>query len=58
LQMLERRVGNHAGEISQEHLRLLEDLRDTTKELFQLPLAESYYLKAMNCAHHHRIFAA
>ncbi len=58
LQMLERRVGNHAGEISQEHLRMLEDLRDTTKELFQLPLAESYYLKAMNCPHHHRIFAA
>jgi threonyl-tRNA synthetase len=58
LQMLERRVGNHAGEISQEHLTLLENLRDTTKELFQLPLAESYYLKAMNCPHHHRIFAA
>ena len=58
LQMLERRVGNHAGEISQEHLKLLEDLRDTTKELFQLPLADSYYLKAMNCPHHHRIFAA
>jgi threonyl-tRNA synthetase len=58
LQMLERRVGNHAGEISPEHLRMLEQLRDTTKELFQLPLAESYYLKAMNCPHHHRIFAA
>ncbi len=58
LQMLEKRVGNHAGEISAEHLRMLEELRDVTKELFQLPLAESYYLKAMNCPHHHRIFAA
>lgn len=58
LQMLEKRVGNHAGEFSQDHLRLLEQLRDTTRELFQLPAVDSYYLKAMNCPHHHRVFAA
>ncbi len=58
LQLLERRVGDHAGEILPGHLKLLEELRDTTKELFQLPLVENYYLKAMNCPHHHRVFSA
>ncbi|MDB6025125.1 MAG: thrS [Verrucomicrobiales bacterium] len=58
LQMLERRIGDPCGDIPQDHLRLLEELRDVTKELFQMPPAESYYLKAMNCPHHHRIFAA
>ncbi len=28
------------------------------KELENLPKKETYYLKAMNCPHHHRIFAA
>jgi threonyl-tRNA synthetase len=28
------------------------------KKLAEIPAAERYYLKAMNCPHHHRIFAA
>ncbi|HEU5122494.1 MAG TPA: threonine--tRNA ligase [Verrucomicrobiae bacterium] len=58
LQLLERRVASPEVQVSEEQMRLLGQLRDTTKELFQLPVAESYYLKAMNCPHHHRIFAA
>jgi threonyl-tRNA synthetase len=33
-------------------------LRSAEKSLKELPPAEIYYLKAMNCPHHHRIFAA
>ncbi len=58
LQLLEHRVGSPQVEVSVEKLRLLEELRSVTRELFQMPIAESYYLKAMNCPHHHRIFAA
>lgn len=58
LQLLEKRIARPEVEISPEKMRLLEELRDTSKELFQLPVAETYYLKAMNCPHHHRIFAA
>ncbi len=34
------------------------EYREAKKELRQLPPPEIYYLKAMNCPHHHRIFAA
>ena len=37
-------------------LKLLESYLPDSKELF--PDTERYYLKAMNCPHHHRIFAA
>jgi len=36
----------------------LERHKCALKELRALPPVESYYLKAMNCPHHHRIFAA
>ena len=58
LQLLERRVASPEVEISADKRQMLEELRDVTKELFQLPLAETYYLKAMNCPHHHRVYAA
>jgi threonyl-tRNA synthetase len=58
LQLLEWRSKSPEREVSQDQLRLVEELRDVTKELFELPPAETYYLKAMNCPHHHRIFAA
>jgi threonyl-tRNA synthetase len=58
LQLLEWRSRKPEHEVSPDQLHLVEQLRDVTKELFELPLAETYYLKAMNCPHHHRIFAA
>jgi threonyl-tRNA synthetase len=58
LQLLEWRSKSPEREVSQDQLRLVEELRDVTKKLFELPPAEAYYLKAMNCPHHHRIFAA
>jgi threonyl-tRNA synthetase len=58
LQLLEWRSQSPEREVSQDQLRLVEELRDVTKKLFELPPAETYYLKAMNCPHHHRIFAA
>jgi threonyl-tRNA synthetase len=38
--------------------KLLDEVQAVNLEMGKLPLAESYYLKAMNCPHHHRIFAA
>jgi len=58
LQLLEQRTKQPQVEVSPDKLRLLEELRDVTRELVQMPTAERYYLKAMNCPHHHRIFAA
>ncbi|MCP5522057.1 MAG: threonine--tRNA ligase [Verrucomicrobiales bacterium] len=58
LQLLERRINTPEVEVSSEQMGCLQELRDVARELFQMPLAESYYLKAMNCPHHHRIFAA
>jgi threonyl-tRNA synthetase len=37
-----------------EHTEAFDDLRSAEEE----PETENYYLKAMNCPHHHRIFAA
>jgi len=36
----------------------LEIFLGCVRALRQLPRVEQYYLKAMNCPHHHRIFAA
>jgi threonyl-tRNA synthetase len=41
-----------------EIIRLLKEHDDLEKEIQFSPLATAYYLKAMNCPHHHRIFAA
>ena len=35
-----------------------DELATLRTQLSKLGEAESYYLKAMNCPHHHRIFAA
>src|SRR3989440_30373 len=45
---------------SPENQRRIEDLKQQGITLFKAARAESekYYLKAMNCPHHHRIFAA
>jgi threonyl-tRNA synthetase len=41
------------------HISVAARTRNLAKEkLNTLPLAEAYYLKAMNCPHHHRIYAA
>ena len=47
------------GEIGQELIsELSEGLKEQWKKLEEPILRERYYLKAMNCPHHHRIFAA
>jgi threonyl-tRNA synthetase len=38
--------------------RVLKEYEDLKREIKFLPAATAYYLKAMNCPHHHRIFAA
>jgi threonyl-tRNA synthetase len=38
-------------------IQAMTDLTKTYERIFQIP-REVYYLKAMNCPHHHRIFAA
>ncbi|MGA2822891.1 MAG: Rrf2 family transcriptional regulator, partial [Bacteroidales bacterium] len=61
LTKLAKEYGNGAILISEiaksENLpqRFLENI---LQELKKLGEPESYYLKAMNCPHHHRIFAA
>src|SRR6266511_3123250 len=41
-----------------ELLKLLENYDAVERELQDLPPPEKYYLKAMNCPHHHKLFAA
>jgi threonyl-tRNA synthetase len=45
--------------LSQEHLKgALDIYKKTADDLTKPQVHERYYLKAMNCPHHHRIFAA
>jgi len=46
------------GEASEELRAALAEFETIREELEKLPTAEHYYLKAMNCPHHHKIFAA
>lgn len=46
------------GEASEELKAALAEFETVREELEKLPTAEHYYLKAMNCPHHHKIFAA
>jgi threonyl-tRNA synthetase len=46
------------SDTSSEIGALVADYRHAASSLAKLGLPESYYLKAMNCPHHHRIFAA
>jgi threonyl-tRNA synthetase len=44
--------------VTGEYARKIKDCNDLEKLVASLPESEPYYLKAMNCPHHHRIFAA
>jgi threonyl-tRNA synthetase len=47
------------GESLPENLKgALTDFESAREKLKKLPPGDHYYLKAMNCPHHHRIFAA
>jgi threonyl-tRNA synthetase len=47
-----------AGTVPAEVVAAFNELAAVREQLKQLGEAERYYLKAMNCPHHHRIFAA
>jgi threonyl-tRNA synthetase len=46
------------GKLSPQISELYVEHREAQKRLLDLPDPESYYLKAMNCPHHHKLFAA
>jgi threonyl-tRNA synthetase len=46
------------NQASQDLVSLLENYDDAQRRLQNLPAPETYYLKAMNCPHHHKLFAA
>ncbi|MBV9658007.1 MAG: threonine--tRNA ligase [Verrucomicrobia bacterium] len=46
------------GEISPEIIDSVELFRKASAALAKLPQPDRYYLKAMNCPHHHKCFAA
>ena len=45
-------------EALQENLQKLQDASSEHSDAYDQPEYTNYYLKAMNCPHHHRIFAA
>ncbi len=47
-----------AGGVSGEIATVCRDLTEAKQKLKSLPPADGYFLKAMNCPHHHRVFAA
>jgi threonyl-tRNA synthetase len=47
-----------AGTASAEVSAAFEEWADLQRQVQALGNPETYYLKAMNCPHHHRIFAA
>jgi threonyl-tRNA synthetase len=46
------------GEAAPELVQLLDEYDSVGGELNKLPRPDNYYLKAMNCPHHHKLFAA
>ena len=48
----------HGEVVSDEVLKTLHEFEHACAQLKKLPPPSEYYLKAMNCPHHHRIFAA
>ncbi|HMP84842.1 MAG TPA: threonine--tRNA ligase, partial [Verrucomicrobiota bacterium] len=50
--------GGALGKLPERIKQVMNDLRSANRTLRELPPADFYYLKAMNCPHHHRIFAA
>ncbi len=57
LQAVRNRV-NEGHTLPADLKPVYEEVEAKTKELDALPVPDRYYLKAMNCPHHHRIFAA
>ncbi len=47
-----------AGKLDSSTAALIKEFDETCAKLSKFPARETYYLKAMNCPHHHRIFAA
>jgi threonyl-tRNA synthetase len=52
------RFKQERGELPPEIKNALNAADSASQKLKNLPKEDSYYLKAMNCPHHHRIFAA
>ena len=50
--------GSALGQLSPAVKEAVDEARSAEKALRELPMADRYYLKAMNCPHHHRIFSA
>jgi threonyl-tRNA synthetase len=46
------------NEASDEIRELVSAYDSTSQQLAELPKPEDYYVKAMNCPHHHKLFAA
>jgi len=46
------------GDAAPELVQLLDEYDSVRGELNKLPRPDNYYLKAMNCPHHHKLFAA
>jgi threonyl-tRNA synthetase len=46
------------GEAAPELVQLLDEYEAVRAALNKLPPPDNYYLKAMNCPHHHKLFAA
>ena len=46
------------GNLPEKIKQAMHELRVANRSLRELPPADVYYLKAMNCPHHHRIYAA
>lgn len=47
-----------SGDLPVEIAEQMEEVTKTHRAFVDLPKAETYYLKAMNCPHHHKLFGA
>ncbi|MEP6669849.1 MAG: threonine--tRNA ligase, partial [Chthoniobacter sp.] len=47
-----------SGDLPAEIAAQMEEVTKTHRAFVDLPKAETYYLKAMNCPHHHKLFGA
>jgi threonyl-tRNA synthetase len=54
--LLSRAIG--AGEASREQEEWVREKTKAEAELIKLAMPDLYYLKAMNCPHHHKLFGA
>ena len=58
LHLKHARFAIKAGQAPEEIVVADKQLKELEAKLAALPPPDNYYLKAMNCPHHHRIFAA